>query len=151
ERMTSLGGPAGRYGALVCISLAAAFAGGMIRFGDIRPPTNTTPTAALDFVRQANLQGRVFNDYDFGGFLLHAGIPTFIDGRAELFGGDFIKRYAETVGLRSEEPLEHFLDRYGIEWTLLQKGRPANKLLERLPGWRPVFSDDVAVVFSRRH
>jgi hypothetical protein len=151
ERMASLGRPAGRYGTLACLSLAAVFAGGMVRFGDIRPPTNTTPIAALDFVRQASIQGPVFNDYDFGGFLLHAGIPTFIDGRAELFGGDFIKRYAETVGLRGQVPLEHFLDRYGIEWTLLQKGQPANKLLERLPGWRPVFSDDVAVVFARRH
>ena len=151
DRMASLGRPAGRYGTLACLALVVVFAGGMIRFGDIRPPTNTTPIAALDFVRQANLQGPVFNDYDFGGFLLHAGIPTFIDGRAELFGGDFIKRYAETVGLRGQEPLEQFLDRYGIEWTLLQKGQPANKLLERLPGWRLVFSDDVAVVFARRH
>lgn len=39
---------------------------------------------------------------------------------AELFGGDFIKRYAETVSLHGQEWLEHFLDRYGIEWTLLQ-------------------------------
>lgn len=151
ERMASLGPPAGRYGTLACLSLAAVFAGGLIRFGDIRPPTDTTPIAVLDVARQANLQGPVFNDYDFGGFLLHAGIPTFIDGRAELFGGDFIKRYAEAVDLRGEEPLEHLLDRYGIEWTLLRKGQPANKLLERLPGWRPVFNDDVAVVFARRH
>ena len=93
----------------------------------------------------------MFNDYDFGGFLIHAGIPTFIDGRAELFGGDFIKRYVEAVKLRGEEPLEHLLDRHGIEWTLLQNGQPANKLLERLPGWRPAFRDEVATIFARRH
>jgi hypothetical protein len=146
-----LGRPAGWCATLVCLSLAAVFAGGMIKFGNIQPPASTTPISALDFARQANLKGPVFNDYDFGGFLLHAGIPTFIDGRAELFGGDFIKRYAEAINLRGDEPLEHFLARYGIEWTLLQKGQPANKLLERLPGWRLGFSDDVATVFVRRH
>ena len=149
-RMTSLGRPAGWCGTLACIALAAVFAGGMIKFGNIQPPASTTPIAALNFVRQANLKGPVLNDYDFGGFLLHGGILTFIDGRAELFGGDFIKRYAEAVSLRGEEPLEHFLDRHGIEWTLLQKNQPANKLLERLPGWRPGFSDDVATVFVRQ-
>ncbi len=150
ERMASLGRPAGRYGTPACLALAAVFAGGMIRFGDIRPPANTTPIAAIDFVRQANLQGPVFNDYDFGGFLLGAGVATFIDGRAELFGGNFIKRYAEAVNLRGDESLEHFLDRHGIEWTLLRNGQPANKLLERLPGWRHGFSDDVATVFVRQ-
>lgn len=123
ECMASLGRPAGWCATLASISFAAVFAGGMIKFGNIQPPASTTPIAALDFVRQANLKGPVFNDYDFGGFLLRAGIPTFIDGRAELFGGDFIKRYAEAVNLRGEEPLEHFLDRYGIEWTLLRKGK----------------------------
>ncbi|MDP2378602.1 hypothetical protein [Reyranella sp.] len=82
---------------------------------------------------------------------MYARIPTFFDGRAELFGGDFIKRYAEAVSLRGEEPLDHFLDRHGIGWTLLRKGQPANKLLGSLPGWRPAFSDDVATIFVRRH
>jgi hypothetical protein len=149
DRMASLGRPAGWCGTLVALLLAALFAAGMIKFAEIRPPANTTPVAALDFARQEHLQGPVFNDYDFGGFLLHAGIPTFIDGRAELYGGDFLKRYFEAVKLRSDEPLEHLLDRHGIEWTLLQNGLPANKLLARLPAWRLAFKDDTATIFVR--
>jgi hypothetical protein len=150
ERMASLARPAGRYGTLACLSLAAVFAAGIIRFADIRPPADTGPTAALDFIRQEKLEGPVFNAYEFGGYLIHAGIPTFIDGRAELFGGDFIKRYAEAVNLRGAEPLGQLLDRYKIEWTILQPGQPANKLLERLPGWQLAFSDAVATIFVRR-
>jgi hypothetical protein len=123
----------------------------MIKFGGIRPPADTTPTAAFDFIHQAKLKGPVFNAYEFGGFLIQAGIPTFIDGRAELFGGDFIKRYADAVNLRGEEPLEQLLDRYKIEWTFLSKDQPANKLLERLPGWRLAYGDDAATVFVRLH
>jgi hypothetical protein len=151
ERVAALGRPAGRYATLLCISLAAVVAAGMIKFGGIRPPAATTPTAAFDFIHQAKLKGPVFNAYEFGGFLIQAGIPTFIDGRAELFGGDFIKRYADAVNLRGEEPLEQLLDRYKIEWTFLSKDQPANKLLERLPGWRLAYGDDVATVFVRLH
>jgi hypothetical protein len=104
----------------------------------------------LEFIHQANLKGPVFNAYEFGGFLIHAGIPTFIDGRAELFGGDFIKRYADVVSLHSQEPLEQFLERYKIEWTFLRKDQAANRLLERLPGWRRAFGDDVATIYVRR-
>src|SRR5258708_7180632 len=143
ECVAALGRPAGRYATVLCISLAAVVAAGMIKLGGIRPPADTTPTAAFDFIHQAKLKGPVFNAYEFGGFLIQAGIPTFIDGRAELFGGDFIKRYADAVNLRGEEPLEQLLDRYKIEWPFLSKDQPANKLLERLPGWRLAYSDDV--------
>jgi hypothetical protein len=149
-RLAALARPAGRYGTLACLSLAALFAAGMIRFGEIRPPANTTPIAALDFARQAGLRGQVFNDYDFGGYLIHAGVPTFIDGRGELFGGDFIRRYADAVTLRGDERLGDFLDRHAIDWTLLRRDQAANRLLEQMPGWRLAFSDDVATVFVRQ-
>ena len=55
-----------------------------------RPTTCRRPPIA--FARDAGLKGRVFNHYGYGGYLISAGIPTFIDGRGELYGGDFIKR-----------------------------------------------------------
>ena len=103
----------------------------------------------MAFVRSAKLEGPVFNDYDFGGTLIQAGIPTFIDGRAELYGGDFIKHYVEALGLRGDESLEQVLDRHAIQWTFLRKDRPANRLLEHLPDWRRAYGDDVATIFVR--
>lgn len=148
--LSALCRPAGRYATLACLSLAALFAAGMIASGGIRPAANTTPSAALAFAREAKLEGPVFNAYDFGGFLIGAGIPTFIDGRGELFGGEFINLYAEAVGLRGDQSLGELLDRYKIEWTLLQKDQAANKVLERLAGWRRAYGDDVATVFVRQ-
>jgi hypothetical protein len=149
RRLNSLACPAGYAATLLCLTLAAVFAAGMIRFGGIAPPAATTPSAAFAYSRAAGLKGRVFNHYDFGGFLIRAGIPTFIDGRGELYGGDFIKRYVEAVNLSGDEPLEQVLDRYKIDWTFLGKDQPANKLLARLPGWRRAYSDDTATIFVR--
>ena len=62
-----------------------------------RRPSNA-PSAAIAFARDAGLTGkRVFNHYGFGGYLISVGIPTFVDGRGELYGGDFIKRQVEAV------------------------------------------------------
>ena len=92
----------------------------------------------------------MLNHYGFGGFLINVGIKTFIDGRGELYGGDFIKRYVEIVNLRGKRPLEETLDEFHIDWTFLQKGQAANKLLDHLPDWKRVYSDDTATIFVRQ-
>lgn len=148
-RLDVLALPAGRGIAAVSFALAAIFAVGLVRFAGIKPPEATQPQAALDYVRAAGIKGHVFNHYGYGGFLIRAGIPTFIDGRGELYGGDFIKLYSEAVNLRGEEPFDKLLDRYGIDWTFLARDQAANKLLARLPGWHQAYSDEQATIFVR--
>jgi hypothetical protein len=150
RRLAALGRPAGRNAIAFCLVLGALYGGGMIRFAGIRPPNDTTPVAAFEFVREANLQGNVLNHYGFGGFLINAGVKTFIDGRGELYGGDFIKRYVNIVHLKDDRPLEETLDEFRIDWTFLQKNQAANKVLEHLPNWKRVYSDDTAAIFVRQ-
>jgi hypothetical protein len=149
-RLNALARPAGNAALVLAVAVGALFAAYMIRLGTIVPPSSNMPEAALAYAREAGLSGRVLNHYNFGGYLIRAGVPTFIDGRGELYGGDFIKRYAEAVNLRGEEPFEALLDRYAIDWTLLPKDQSANQLLERLPGWRRAFSDEAATIYVRQ-
>ncbi|MEA2802344.1 MAG: hypothetical protein QOE49_2439 [Rhodospirillaceae bacterium] len=148
-RLLAIGHPAGRWAVAIALLGAATFGLGMARYSAFKPPAEVMPAAAFAFVRDAKLEGPVFNDYDFGGALIQAGVPTFIDGRGELYGGDFIKHYVEALGLRGEESLERVLDRHDIQWTFLRKDRPANRLLEHLPGWRRAYGDDAATIFVR--
>jgi hypothetical protein len=142
--------PAGPAALAACLGLAGLMAGVLIGLGRIVPPPENAPSAAIAFARDAGLTGkRVFNDYGFGGYLISAGIPTFVDGRGELYGGDFIKRQVEAVALRGEEPLEALLDRYAVDWTLLMPEQAANQLLARLPGWRRAYGDEVSTIFVR--
>jgi hypothetical protein len=106
------------------------------------------PTAALAAVEATHVTGQVLNDYGFGGYLIFAGIAPFIDGRAELYGDEFIKRYVQAMLLESNE-LPKLLEQYGIVWTLIAPERPAALLLDHLPGWRRLYADDVAVVHVR--
>jgi hypothetical protein len=67
--------------------------------GDPAPPNSIAPKAAIDFVRRKNITGNVFNDYNFGGFLIYSSISTFVDGRALPFGDDFLHKYFDAVDL----------------------------------------------------
>jgi hypothetical protein len=135
-RVMAVGHPAGRWAMAIALLGAATFGLGMARYAVVKPPPEEMPAAAFAYVHDARLEGPVFNDYDFGGALIQAGVPTFIDGRGELYGGDFIKPYVEVLGLRGDESLERVLDRYAIQWTFLRKDRPAN-LRARSPARSP--------------
>ena len=149
-RFNAFSRPAGPAALAACLGLAGLMAGVLIGLGRIAPPPENAPSAAIAFARDAGLTGkRVFNHYGFGGYLISAGIPTFVDGRGELYGGDFIKRQVEAVALRGEEPLEALLDRHAVDWTLLMPDQAANQLLARLPGWRRAYSDEVSTIFVR--
>jgi hypothetical protein len=115
---------------------------------DVRPAPINTPEAAVANADLAHA-GPVLNDYSFGGYLIFAGIPTFIDGRSELYGGPFIVRYNRDVSLGDLRDFLELLDQYKLGATLLAPDTPAVALLDRLPDWQRVYSDDVAVVHKR--
>jgi hypothetical protein len=115
---------------------------------DIIPPKANTPEAALDFVRSKNITGNVFNDYLFGGYLIWSGVPTFIDGRAELFGDDFVRQYAEAVAIADLKKALAVLDDYKVNWVILTPEQPLTKAITTGP-WDEVYSDKYAVVFVR--
>jgi hypothetical protein len=144
--------PAG-YGAMaVALLVGLVYTAGLVRWAGIQPPEATQPDGAMAYARAHGLtKGRVLNHYGYGGYLIGAGVPTFIDGRGELYGGEFIKKYVETVYLKGDEPnlLESTLAKHDISWTLLLKDQPANKVLARLPGWRQAYVDDKAMIFVR--
>ena len=116
---------------------------------DVRPAPVNTPAAALASADLAKA-GPVLNDYSFGGYLIFAGVPTFIDGRSELYGGPFIVRYNRDVSLADLGDFLALLDQYRFGATLLAPDTPAVALLDRLPDWQRVYSDDIAVVHKRR-
>lgn len=151
----TFGGPTGDEAAgssrglnLAALGVLIAMTGAALA-RDVRPAPAITPQAAI---AQAGLAktGRVLNDYSFGGYLIFAGIPTFIDGRAELYGGRFIDRYNRALALVDLGDFLKLLDEYKIEATLLAPHTPATAMLDRLPQWQRVYSDDVAVVHKRR-
>ncbi len=115
-----------------------------------QPKPHITPAAALAAARQAGLDGPVLNAYVWGGYLIYKGIPVYIDGRADMYGDEFLKEYLEALAIKTATGLETLLDRHRIQWTLLGADTPAVSMLDHLPGWQRLHADDHAVVHIRR-
>jgi hypothetical protein len=111
------------------------------------PPSHFTPAAAVANAIGANITGPVFNHYNFGGYLIFRGIPTFIDGRALPFGKEFNSEY---INADDGNKLDELVDKYGVTWTLLPPKSSAVLHFDQSPHWRRVYADDVAVVHVRR-
>ena len=107
-----------------------------------------TPVAAVDFLQKRKAE-RIFSTSPFGGYLLTRDIKAFIDGRAELFGEQFVLDYFDAVTAKDVGTLLSLLDKYQIDATLLGPTLPATKVLDHIPGWKRVYTDDIAVIHVR--
>jgi hypothetical protein len=107
------------------------------------------PTAALEFMQRQHLNGKIFNQDWWGGYMEWNApeLKPFIDGRADIFvyNGTF-DDYVKAALFQS--PLE-VLDKYKFDYVLLEPAKPLAYLLERSPAWHPIYTDKVAVLFER--
>jgi len=113
------------------------------------PDARQSPIAAVAVLKKLNV-ARVFNDYDFGGYLIANGVPTFIDGRTELFGEKFMVDHNNASGLQEPENLFRLLAEFSIDATLMRTQSAATKLLDHMDGWQKVYTDDIATIHFRK-
>lgn len=109
---------------------------------------NQSPAAAVDVLERRHAQ-RIVSTAPIGGYLITRNIKTFIDGRAELYGEQFVLDYFDAVEGKNVETLLRLLDTYRIDATLLNPTVPASRIMDHLPGWKRLYADDVAVVHVR--
>jgi hypothetical protein len=132
--------------------LATLLVAGTVAYASVHrfePHMRGSPVAAVAELKKLNL-ARVFNDYDFGGYLIANGVETFIDGRTELFGETFFVDHNAASGLMKPENLFRLLEQYNIEATLMRTQSAATKLLDHIDGWQKVYTDDIATIHVRK-
>lgn len=107
------------------------------------------PTEALRFMERQHLSGRIFNQYLWGGYMewMTPELKPFIDGRADIFVyNGVLDDHRRTTSI--DRPME-VLDKYRIDYLLLQPNRPLTYLIQHSTSWRSVYADKVANIFER--
>lgn len=107
-----------------------------------------TPVAAADLLEKLGVK-RIFNAYQFGGYLISRDIPVYVDGRAELYGEKFVIDFFKATEGRKPELLPRLLDESKIDATILVADAPGPQILDQLKGWKRIYADDIAVVHVR--
>jgi hypothetical protein len=135
--------------ALACTAIAAITGIVMWTVGPpTQPPIGRAPENAIVAAKRAGIKGNVLNSHGFGGYLIFEGIPTFVDGRVELYGNQFLQHYFDAMKLINSDEAARILKRYDIDWALLQPSEPIVFML-KADGWTELYTDQSAVVFVK--
>jgi hypothetical protein len=106
------------------------------------------PVEALAYIREQGLvDQRVYNSYNWGGYLIWERVPVYIDGRADVYMDEFMDEYVLAYQLRGDWRIP--LEAYDVNYVLIERGGSLGQVLEEAPEWERVYADEVAVIFVR--
>jgi len=106
------------------------------------------PVTAVDFLEQNGLADQPgYNSYNWGGYLIWRGHPVFVDGRADVYGDEFLFYYLQAFEVRQNwaEPLTDF----DVSYVLMERGSPLITLLLASGDWQEAYRDDIAQIVVR--
>lgn len=108
------------------------------------------PLGAVENLKRIEPQGRLFNSYNWGSYLLWAlpEYPVFIDGRTDLYTDEVIDQWLQVI--RLEPGWQQVLEDYDVGLILIEQDSMLDRILEYESGWVPVYEDSLAVIYQRK-
>lgn len=104
---------------------------------------------AVAYLQESGLVAQpLFNSYNWGGYLIWHKIPVYVDGRADVYGDAFLRRYLHTADVGRD--WREGLTAYQVEVVLMEAYAPLITVLIESGEWREVYRDDMAVIFVRQ-
>jgi hypothetical protein len=107
------------------------------------------PAEILPYLQSHQPQGRMLNDYEWGGYLgwQDPNLKVFVDSRVDIF--EYAGVFRDYVKLMVfSEPLQ-ILDEYRIRYVLFRPDAPLAYLLRRSSNWRVDFAGHTSALFER--
>ncbi len=113
------------------------------------------PVQACDYILEnldiSNM--RIYNEYNYGSYMLYRGIPVFIDSRADLYAPEFNPGCTvfddflniSNIGTYYENKFEE----YNITHVICFKNAKLNMFLSRNYEYKELYSDDRFVIYER--
>ena len=108
------------------------------------------PVKAVEFVKREAIQGNMFNNDEFGDYIIYAAWPeykVFIDGRTDMYGASHVKEYIKVS--QAQPGWQNTLQKYQIGWIFQDVSSPLSKILLERTDWKLIYSDDVANIFLK--
>jgi len=106
------------------------------------------PAGAVAFL-EAHPAQRIFNHYDWGGYLiwrLSPATPVFIDGRADLYGKQLLDQFADTYQFKGD--WRQTLQNWRIEEVLVPRDSALATGLQNSPDWTVIYQDAHSMVLT---
>ena len=122
--------------------------------------SSSYPVEASDYILSEAEKGnldldtmRLFNDYNYGSYLLFRGIPVFIDSRADLYSPEFndgVKIFSDYLDISGISTwYETKFEEYKITHVMTYANSKLKMLLSRDDNYKELYKDDHFVLYER--
>jgi hypothetical protein len=127
-----------------------------LRFASViqqQPETEATtyPQTAVDWIAANHPDGNLYNTYGWGGYLiwrLYPEYPVYIDGRADVYGDEFIYDY---LRIYSGQPSwEEKLEATGVRLVLIEPESGLANALRQDGDWEIIHEDTLSILFEAK-
>jgi hypothetical protein len=109
------------------------------------------PVEATSWLESHPQQGHMFNEFDWGGYLLLRLWPryqVFMDGHTHIYGEELTKEYERVITLGAD--WEKILAKYDVTWTIVRANSPLIEALYATGDWLIAYQDQTAVILTRK-
>jgi hypothetical protein len=119
------------------------------------------PVAATEFILQNNIKGNMYNNLEWGGYLMWRLGPerkVFIDGRVlfeDIFKVSKLVLRAHNNGVSGEPYWKHTLNKYGVTYAIIPLILPSGEFPQIVIAliedneWKPVFLESNTLIFLK--
>jgi hypothetical protein len=107
------------------------------------------PIEAVDWIKSNPKSGHVFNEFDWGGYMLLKLWPAqqiFMDGHTHIYGEALTREYEQVITLSKN--WETIFDKYQITWAIVRVQSPVAVALEN-KGWTISYQDSTAIILTK--
>ena len=108
------------------------------------------PVAAVEFLKKENLQGNMFDNDEFGDYIIYAAWPqykVFFDGRSDMYGTKIMREYFKVISIKPG--WDEVIRKYNMNWIIDSANSPLSLFLMERDDWRLIYADKVANIFVK--
>jgi hypothetical protein len=108
------------------------------------------PVRAVEFLKRETIPGNMFNDDEFGDYMIYAAWPkyrVFMDGRSDMYGEKFGRDYLRIANVAPG--WKQTLKKYDIRWIIFNTDSALTAAVKDQPDWQSIYSDPVATIFVK--
>jgi len=105
------------------------------------------PVEAANFLEENPPEGNMFNDFNWGGYLLYRSWPrynVFLDSQSDFYGEDLIREYDQIMSAGGN--WEGLLRDYQVDWVLIPANSGLANAMINNDDWKIVYNDNTAMI-----
>ncbi|HLO28990.1 MAG TPA: hypothetical protein VK249_07645 [Anaerolineales bacterium] len=112
---------------------------------------NFFPVQAVAWLESHPPQGHMFNEFDWGGYVLLRLWPSqqiFMDGHTHIYGEALTREYEQVITVG--KGWEDILKKYDVRWAILRVNTSLAKALSASTDWKTAYEDTTSIILIRK-